>query len=382
MIKSIRLKNFQAHKDLTLELGRFTTLTGGSNGGKSAVLRAFYGLVRNDAATDYIRHGQKHFEVTVTFSDGYIVTWRKGRGVNAYDLTRPDGSMQTFDKVGSKVPDEVAEVLRLGPVAVKGSDKEFINFHNQLEPPFLVSATPPNVAKLFGELTSAAQLYTAVGEGNRSVRSTNALKSTRKGDLEDIEDRLKPYETLEDQERLLHLAQKTFNEAKDAQETVTALEEEAKQLEEVEAKIVVAETELEAWRPVASFALDELVSVGEGLETLERNLSDVHRFDEAKAKLEKLLEYLTTAASVDFDGALEAAEQAEGLMNVLGGVQESDSSINAVQTNLDKAAAAVDLLAERIAELTSRLSECPECGAELSDEAKEQLLVGTAHGEH
>lgn len=44
----LRIQNFQAHKDTTIEFDRITTIVGPSDTGKSAVLRAFKWVEKNE----------------------------------------------------------------------------------------------------------------------------------------------------------------------------------------------------------------------------------------------------------------------------------------------------------------------------------------------
>lgn len=57
----LRIQNFQAHKDTTIEFDRITTIVGGpSDTGKSAVLRALKWVVKNEPkGTSFIRDGDK-----------------------------------------------------------------------------------------------------------------------------------------------------------------------------------------------------------------------------------------------------------------------------------------------------------------------------------
>src|SRR5687768_949930 len=107
MLTQVRLENFQSHKDTTLELGKLTMFTGGSNSGKSAALRGIIGMLKNEAADSYVTwDGSKSLTVTFTFEDGNVVSWNKGSGENTYIVETPDGETRKYEKVGSDVPEE------------------------------------------------------------------------------------------------------------------------------------------------------------------------------------------------------------------------------------------------------------------------------------
>lgn len=56
----LRIQNFQAHKDTTIEFDRITTIVGPSDIGKSAVLRALKWVAKNEPnGTSFVRDGDK-----------------------------------------------------------------------------------------------------------------------------------------------------------------------------------------------------------------------------------------------------------------------------------------------------------------------------------
>jgi len=378
VIKKVTLKNFQAHKNLELEFDKFTTLTGGSNGGKSAVLRAILGLVRNDSPASYVRHGQKTLSVTIEFDDHQKVEWIKGEGTNKYILTNEEGVARTFDKVGKEAPEEVRDLLKLGPVAVKGSDKEYVNFHNQLEAPFLISATPGTVAKLFGELTSASQLYTAVGDGNRLVRSTNSLKSTRKTDLDSAKESLDEYADLEIQQEQLAEGSRLYNEACQLNTDIDVCKEFLKGLETIEDSSRTLEAGVSRCLPLASVNLDDLTDCsgqGKALGTL------VARIDELTEKISTTeigIAELDPVAGVDFSALTDLSTRIEIVDGFVSGFDTLTNKYAALEASVLDQVARVSTLENNITAKLDELTECTECGQPLSEEAKTILIEGRA----
>lgn len=56
----LRIQNFQAHKDTTIEFDCITTIVGPSDIGKSAVLRALKWVAKNEPkGTSFVRDGDK-----------------------------------------------------------------------------------------------------------------------------------------------------------------------------------------------------------------------------------------------------------------------------------------------------------------------------------
>ncbi len=123
MFRSLRLKDFQKHRDITVEFDpEITTITGESDAGKSSIVRALYWVVFNRPIGDWmIRHNQKGVRGKLVTTDGTIVR-RRGKSHNYY---LKDGEKYVAFGPG-KVPDDIAEILKVG----------LVNFQMQGDPPF------------------------------------------------------------------------------------------------------------------------------------------------------------------------------------------------------------------------------------------------------
>ena len=376
MIKKVTLKNFQAHKLLEVDCAGFTTLTGGSNGGKSAVLRAIQGLVRNDSVADYVRHGQKTLSVKLEFDEGFSVEWVKGDGTNRYVLITSDGTEHVFDKVGSDVPDEVKEVLRLGPVAIKGSDKEYVNFHNQLEAPFLISSTAGNVAKLFGELTSASDLYLAVSDGNKQTRSINALKTTRKADYDEAEIRMDAFFNLDEQLEDLENGKAKFNESVGLWEDLNNITDLTSKITSKNLSIQESENLVTKLQPIEQIDLSDLDSLVEVYVGVSALLEKAVRYDEYELKATGLVNSLSPVRSVDLQELEDAALHLSELKSVVGGASDLGVRMTALHGSIDSGELLIEDLEHQIVDKIGELETCPECDQDLSDGAKVALIEG------
>jgi len=376
VLTKVTLTNFQSHKHLELDLRKFTTLTGGSNGGKTAVLRAVIALVRNDSANDYVRYGQKYLTVKLEFEDGNIVEWIKGSGENKYNLTTPDGKTQLFDKVGAEAPDEVKEVLKLGPVAIKASDKEYVNFHSQLEAPFVISSTPGNVAKLFGELTSASSLYTAVNEGNKGVRATNALKSTRVEDIEKAKRALEDFHALDDQLGQLVIADEAILEAKKLEQGISEVNTLIDDIRELSRDHSVIHASMEKLSGVEEVSLDDLEAVESQITAISSAVERLSTISTLEKRGTDGIEYLKDALSQDISNLYHLESVVAGLDTSIKNYKKIDSGVDDLEGLISTTSADILSMMTQIDELLESVESCPQCGQDLSDGAREALLAG------
>src|SRR5205823_6182030 len=119
-----------SHAETVIELAAgLTVLVGPNNCGKSAVVSALEAVVRNQAGDFMIRHGAKGAEVGVETAEGHEVVWRRKRAVT-YTV---DGVEHA--RVGTRVPDEVEERLRMPLVGGDDGRGEFdVHFARQNRP--------------------------------------------------------------------------------------------------------------------------------------------------------------------------------------------------------------------------------------------------------
>jgi hypothetical protein len=118
MIEELRIQNFQAHRKLRVVFSpTITTIVGGSDRGKSSILRALRWCCTNAPGGDaFVRHGAEGATVAVVV-DGRTVSRRRkvGGDKNTYHL---DG--EEFKAFGRGVPDTIAALLNMPGVCWQG----------------------------------------------------------------------------------------------------------------------------------------------------------------------------------------------------------------------------------------------------------------------
>lgn len=417
MITRVELKGFQNHKHLALDLGSFTVLSGPSNSGKTAVLRALAAMLRNDSAGDFLPWdgSAKNISVKVFLEDGHEVHWEKGKD-NQYTITRPDGKVSAYKKVGASVPEEVMEVLRIGPIVMEDGTKAHVNLHEQQESPFLLMDTPGYVAKVFGELTSAGKLFSAANEGNRRTREEKKLRTLREADITSTQAELTAYEGIaETKERLHAVAEKVstagklskaHNELVDlangweaSQEGIKTADQAIKRLSGVEkidigviSQLNTASTQLEELSAAHQLSTETLQELDARLPELERragvDLGPLETIEGAIGGLTVLLDARQTI-SEQIETLAAPSEVAEIDFDTMLKLESAISTITDLKFQYWEAHEAVEVLGGRILTAKSDLKEaqdalaeidtCPTCGQEITAEAAEHL-TGATHG--
>lgn len=159
-IVRIRLENFQSHldTDIRLESG-INLITGSSDAGKSAILRALNWVFYNKPnGSKFIRHGTTEARVTLWFSDGTTVQRIKGDTRNAVLIRKKDGKESAYDRFGSDYPEEVREALGHPPMDEKHGPLAYAAQHS---PYFLLSLSATELPRTLAELTRIDDLQDA-----------------------------------------------------------------------------------------------------------------------------------------------------------------------------------------------------------------------------
>lgn len=188
MIEHIAVRSWQSLVSLDLELARFTAIVGPSSSGKSALVRALRAVASNVSGTDKITRGAKNAAITVRTAE-HTVTLEYGRFSNDttpgwyYRVLPAGGAEETYTKLNRAVPAQVTAALRIDPVPTKGAS---LNFASQHDPPFLLSDSGANVARVLGELTGVDRIFEAGREAVRRRNGLSATLRTREADLAEL----------------------------------------------------------------------------------------------------------------------------------------------------------------------------------------------------
>lgn len=198
----VHIQGFQSLHSVDLELGPLTVIVGPSSSGKSALVRALAALHHNVRGTSFITHGFQTAKIAATLGDGTTVMLSRSTTAsskhNAYALQHsaglhaPEGFQGdpppiVFTKLNGEVPEEVRALLPAIPD---------LTFASQFDKPYLLDATPGDVARTLASLTNVHVILSAAREANRQRLATAATLKTRQGDLSDIEARTEEFRAL------------------------------------------------------------------------------------------------------------------------------------------------------------------------------------------
>jgi exonuclease SbcC len=196
VITDLIIEGYQAlRNEAKLRLGMFTVITGPTGSGKSSVIRAARLVAFNARGTSYISQGSKKAVACIgSQNEGWAIAITRGsRGADSYRLARHyliedrEPKVTEFTKLAGKVPDQVSEVINLSP----------LNFAGQWDSPFLLTASPGEIARVLGNLTQVTTIFKAAAEAQtRKKRLMADLKATET-ELDRLREEAKRFTTLQ-----------------------------------------------------------------------------------------------------------------------------------------------------------------------------------------
>ena len=208
MVKRLQIKNFQSHKDSALSFSEgVNIIIGGTDCGKSSIIRALKWLIKNRPGGDEFRSvWGGGTEVILELEDGTI-TRSKDKNENSYKL-----NSSVFSDFGVNTPKEITDVLNI----------DDINIQFQLDRPFLLMDTPGEVAHHFNRIAHLEPVD--VGMKNVSIWINSLTSQIGKkaekgkpssgliGEQEKWEEELKSFEFLETFEIELEVLEGVHNQ--------------------------------------------------------------------------------------------------------------------------------------------------------------------------
>jgi DNA repair protein SbcC/Rad50 len=189
MLKSLVIQNFQSHRDTLLELDPGVNLIiGQSDSGKTTIIRALKWLATNRPLGDsFVAWGKDSMTVRVTTTDGTVIS----HSPKTYMLL-PSGknaSIQEWSAIGTSVPESVMQALNLSE----------LSWQSQMDSPFLLSASPGEVARTLNEVADLDKIDSTLVNINRMARDNRAQLTETARSKQQLEIDLSAFQGLDNQ---------------------------------------------------------------------------------------------------------------------------------------------------------------------------------------
>ena len=313
MITGIELKNFQSHKLSRLDIHPgINVITGRSDSGKTSIVRAIRWIVFNQPrGKGFISHWAEECAVSLLFQDMYNnpqwVERQVSNSKNQY-LWSIDNSL--FKAFGTNVPEEIRDLFNLTD----------INLQLQLDPPFLLAESAGGVARHFNDVANLDVIDTATSNVNRMETTLKRGLSNLEAKKEQLEEKLKVYESLDSLEHDLQDAEALDNKIK-------AMDVQYGELEKVKNELVKTQEQIAYWKPYADLSkgVEALIKLELDIQSSKEDIDSVRTLILEITNTRQDIEYLQriTALSGEvskLSGRESAVRELRGAINPLNAV--------------------------------------------------------------
>jgi len=350
MVKNLKIKNFQCHKDQEFELDPgVNVFVGKSGAGKSAgVIRPLKWLAFNRPLGDSFRRwGSDTTWTEIQLEEETNIARKKSNKENCYEMLEGRKDMQYFGSFGQSPPEAIQSALNLSA----------INFQFQHDQLYLLSYSPPEVARVLNELTGLDKIDRAFARIGSRLRKETQETDTNKTIKEKLEKGLDSYKDLDQLDSSLMVAEQLEQQATDRAIKASSLKSMATRIRNAEERVYQFD------------GLGKLKTLGEDLEA---KFALFHELSDKGARLytmtsmidEKLAKIRCLGRVFDLRKEVEKLQAKVFKARELQEKSESIGSLAAIKHSLNIQIGEMEIMLEDLHHQFDKLmpEQCPLCG--------------------
>jgi exonuclease SbcC len=348
MIKRIRIKNFQSHKDTELEFHPgINVICGKSNSGKSAILRALKLLCENRPLG---LHYKSHFakpndkvEVEIETFDNRIINLTKTKNKTTYIL---DGKEFT----GSEVPDEIKSILNVSE----------INWQHQLDNHFLISESASEAAKIINKIIRIEDVDEWVSELTTEINSENKHIKILEGQKAQLEEAQNKYQHLEEAKSKLEEIEKLYDKEYNLETKVFIIQDKIEKLEKIK--------DIDRYKA----EIEYIENITEEIERLQKRIDLYETFIsigdiEQEREIINKYEFIMQKSEEVYDLYKYSIDDYDQLYKYI-------NDLDVLEKKHDEQKELKLTMQHNIIEIINEMNICPTCGTELDEGTKERII--------
>jgi len=189
----IEVFDFQAIRHAKLQCEGFTVITGPSNVGKTALVRAIHGAIFGKSGDYYVRDGENACKVRIVDPDTKVV-WQRVKKKKLKQITALNVNGQIHTRLGRDHA-ELTEPAGFVQLPTKQGPLQ-PQFHLQHQPIYLIDGTDTTVAEVFKLLGRADVVTDAQKAVQRDQSQTKSKRKVREDDLVVARAKFEKYDTV------------------------------------------------------------------------------------------------------------------------------------------------------------------------------------------
>ena len=285
MFKRIEICNFQSHKKTSIDLTNgINAVTGSSDNGKSAIIRAIRWVAENKpSGTDKINSFwnekfQEDMCVTLYRDDDNYIKRFRNKKENGYIIVS-EGKEKELLAIGQDLPSEVEEFFNFSDV----------NTQYQFDSPFLLSVSDGEKNKYINKLINLEIIDNLFSLAEKDKRAVNAELKIKEKENDDLEVKINELSWVDEAETMLadidNVSKLLDNETK----LVNDLQSDILDFEDLEKSIYNFEKENKLIEEIEKIEIEDLSSLQSDILDFEDLLLEVEMLDDRIKVLTDLL---------------------------------------------------------------------------------------------
>jgi len=362
MFKSLRIENFQSHKDTFLKFDKGVNIIFGlSQAGKTAIARSLRLLIYNRPLggkffSDFA--GDKgETKITIGLDSGENISVTKSIKINKEGEKQV---LKTSYKIGEtefsspkdQVPDQVVAALNISE----------LNIQRQFDPPFLVSSSGGEIAKTINRITRLEEVDDWISELTSEINAGNRSIISMESDAKEIIQEIEVYKDLGETEKAINELQKVSGE-------IVALSSQRDSLDKL---LVQLENAIRGLEKLESFMYaeefideaDQIQKEIDDLITLVSNINLMHHYNSQIEKFTEMLQaerYINKAEKIGLE-----IEEYNNFSDLISDFELASSVVEDKESKLQ-------ILKIKYMKLLEKSKKCPTCFADMGSKHLKEI---------
>jgi len=193
-IKSIKLIDFQSHKNTKIEFSKnFNCIIGSTDAGKSSIIRALkFVLFGEPWEKSFVNYDSDFCQIEIEFSNNVKIIRKKGENINQYIIND-----KVYNNFGTNIPSDIKTLVNIDTIKIDDNREINLNFSDQLDSIFLVNESDSVKARILNKLSGLDIIDNILKDLNNDKRDIILERNKLKQDLFNIEEEVKQYDKLE-----------------------------------------------------------------------------------------------------------------------------------------------------------------------------------------
>jgi DNA repair ATPase RecN len=194
MLTKVEIENFMSHQNTVLEFVPGTNvIIGESDQGKSAAFTAINWVINNRPLGDFFRSiWGGDTRVALYTVEGDVIERIRTDNKNEYRING-----EILEAFGTQVPQEVSDILQL----------DGYNIQAQMDPDFLLSQTPGEVARILNKAAAIDEIDTTISGISKALYQINSGIRYKEKQIKEYEQEINQYRNLPEIETKIQQAE-------------------------------------------------------------------------------------------------------------------------------------------------------------------------------